>query len=665
MIGRLRAGLIRATLAAAVGLIAIAAMPASPARADDLTTCVAGWAKKALDPDEIKTALEFMANYGHCVGLLSDPSGQFAAIVTALSVAKEGGAFSTAEQCQNKIPQLLGEVVISVADSVGGVIGLKIPSYVKDQGKDAVVNWVLNEAKKNPVIQSISAEMDCGCAVAVYGVDYLKEVLQTLVQVAEACANLVGEIAKIGAELGKALVGGLTQAAEDLGQLAGEVLDLLEDCLSAAAGQKSVIDCLGEVPDVTKAVGALLGGAAGAVGDFFDALGGVLSWAKPACCGTVGQIWGGFCGGCSPPAKPTPPKVDIGCQGVLCEQGLQCGGELNDRCVPCGDAGGLAGYGKDANLCGCAFGFSPKYKSTPGGPVLTACTCDAPKKTISLIATAVCACPNQGEQVLYAGGQPYCGCPWGESLKGGKCQPIECKPPFALGSDGKNCVQVETISIKDAPKGPVKLAPVFPCPPNYHWDGAKCVYDGPYSIKDQPKSTVKPVPGIADCGPNFRWDGARCAPIGGPALPAKPGTMRQAPIIPPCPPNTAWNGQTCASTLTIQKAPATATRAAPLPPPCPANTKWDGRTCAPVTTLPKAPANIRALPSLPPPCPPNTKWNGQTCASTLTLQRPPTTIQAIPPCPQNTKWDGRRCAPVPPPILLNPQILKPATPTIR
>lgn len=667
----------------ALALVLLVSLQPSSVRADNLTECVAGWAKSALDPDEILEALEFLGKYGHCVPLIADPSGQFAAITAALAIAKEKKVFKTVSECENLIPQLAADVVVYVADNVGDVIGFKIPKYVKDQGEAAVKDWVNQQANKPPV-NTIVAEMKCGCAVATHGSDQFKKVIGQVVETAEACAGLVGDIAALGKDIANKIAEALEDAAKDLAEIGQVALDLLEDCLGAAAGQKSVIECLEDFPDLAKALTTLVGGAAGkAIDAFVDGLNSFLGFAKAACCGTAGKIWGGFCGGCSPPPKPTPPKVDLNCQGVLCPKGQQCGGELNDRCVLCNELGFVA-YGKTDGMCGCEFGYDAKYKSTAGGPVLTACKCDPPKKVwkhpdAPTFSVPRCQCPIQGQVEKYKkqkitqkiAGIPityekdvlYCDCPWGERVQDGKCEPIQCPPKQYVKADGKSCTDI--IHLSDQPPPSTVTTPAIPpCPVNYHWDGAKCVYGGPTVIQD-PLVPVKPAPRTPACPANFRWDGTRCVPPGAATGPAKPGTARTTPTIPPCPANTVWDGAKCAPVPAIQAKPKT--------PACPANTRWDGKRCAPVaatTVVPRTVAPTTTLPS----CPPNTKWDGRGCAPVPTIQRAPTVTTpgpaiALPQCPQGTRWDGQRCAPVvtqpavplgvpPPARQLSPQIVR-------
>ncbi|MCC6948861.1 MAG: hypothetical protein IT539_13930 [Bradyrhizobiaceae bacterium] len=634
----------------------------APARANDIAQCVGGWAKTALDPNAIKQAAEFLANYGQCVPLIADPSGQFAAITSALVAAKKAGQFSSVGQCQGMTPNLLADVAVKVSDSVGDVIGFKIPDAIKSKGKQAIVDWINSVANSNPAVASIKAQMNCGCAVATYGTDQFEKVINQVVDTAEACAGVIGDIAKLGEEVVNEIAENLDKVADDLAGIAGNLVDLMEDCLSASVGQKSVMDCLGELPDLAAALGSLLGSAASAAEDFLDALGAVTSWAKPACCATIGKLWGGACGGCSPPSKPKPPKIDLNCQGVLCAKGMQCGGELNDRCVPCAESLNYAAHGATDGMCACNEGYAPTYKTTAGGPVLTACTCKPPLIVQPILVASICKCPAQGQVVQYKSGNMFCDCKWGESMQGGKCQPIKCPGHMAIAANGKSCAQFEPISLKDQPTPTLTTKPVIPCPPNYHRVDDTCVYSGPYTIpKDGSPLQAQPV--IPPCPPDMAWDGSKCVRL--PTRLRVPGLLDAKPVPPRCPTGSTWDGKRCAPT-TAPPPKGVTTKAVPVVPTCPGNQKWDGTKCASpaAPTRSSKPQTFKAAPVVPP-CPPNTRWDGTRCAPAAT---PPTiktpSLQprtVAPACPPNTKWDGRRCAPLvqPPPKV---QLLVPPAP---
>jgi hypothetical protein len=416
----IRSVVVALTHAAAVALCLSLSSPA--ARANDLVDCVSGWAKATLNPEQIKLALEFLTKHGECVGDLADPSGTFAGVVAAIvaiDAAAPGNLLSSAETCQQAIPNLLADVVEKVADSIGGAIGLEIPKSVKDKGHQAVVDWV-NSLKDEYPISAISQKLDCGCAVAAFGKESLEKLLHDIEETAKACGGVIGDIAEVAEEVVNGIKEALEQAGKELEKLGKDAVELMKDCLSAAGSAKSAVECAEEIGANFV---ALFGTLADGVEAFLDALGAFAGFVKAACCSTAGQIWGGFCGGCDPPPKPTPP--DLNCQGVICKAGMQCGGDKHDRCVACTDTVPLLATA-EAGKCGCANGFKPQYKATPGGPILVACTCDPPMEKKFLLVTAVCACPHQGEVLQIKGGTASCGCPLGQVVQNGKCQ--TCKP---------------------------------------------------------------------------------------------------------------------------------------------------------------------------------------------------------------------------------------------
>ena len=93
-----RRGCLGALLSAA---LLVLAAPASTARADvlsDTGKCIAGYAKAAMDPETIAKALEFLGQYGYCIGYFADP--EFDAMTGALAVAKKLGKFSDVNSCK-------------------------------------------------------------------------------------------------------------------------------------------------------------------------------------------------------------------------------------------------------------------------------------------------------------------------------------------------------------------------------------------------------------------------------------------------------------------------------------------------------------------------------------------------------------------------------------
>ena len=415
MIGYVRRICFGALLAAAT---IFAATPS--ARADvlsDAGKCVAGYAKASMNPDTIKQALAFLAQYGYCAAYFADP--EFDAMSGVLATARKLNKFSDVSSCKAAIPGL-NEMQ-------------KFSGYV-------------------PGIGSLSQEFECACAVATSGVDGLEKVLKDLGEATKACGSVVGDIV----EYGKDVAAALEQAGEDLAKVGEAGMDMLEDCLMMGGSFSDCVSSLGEFGE------ALL--------DTIEDTGNAI-----ACAASFGVIG---CGDDHPFSDLTPQQKymfckglqtvdgiiwdmmkkeceaanfgDLGCLGVSCGAGTQCGGPQNDTCLACpasvnsltaqviGGEGLAVVPGKtlDSGLCGCGNGFAPNYKPTPSGPVLNACTCSAPKQIIVPgCAAGDTACINAGK----LGGTALCGCPSG-TVESGNTQCKACPLGFEPDEAQHTCV---------------------------------------------------------------------------------------------------------------------------------------------------------------------------------------------------------------------------------
>jgi hypothetical protein len=392
-----------AALVQAVILAVALALPTGIARADAITdsaSCVEGWAKSLNDTKAIEKAIHFLTDHGQCLGYFGDT--EFEAAVGALVAANVGG-----QDCQNS-PALQ-----TAKQYLNGVPG-----------------------------GTIAEELDCACAVATSGVEDLEQILKDVADATKACGGLVGDLV----EIGKKVVDALQTAADDINKATEATLDAVENCLEAAAGTKSVADCLQSVGEMGK---ALLQGLE-------DAAMGVASAARDAYCATLGEIFGGcdddnagpqtpqqwywFCKAISDveaeekAQDPTGLAIgsaggpldflaldvtlcagegngDLECQGVVCAGGTQCGGSQHDRCLPCSTVD--HGIAQDNGFCGCEPPYTPNYQASLSGPVLGYCSCDNP---------------------AIVGGVLTCVCPQNQELKGGKCVPCSRFETYTTGT---------------------------------------------------------------------------------------------------------------------------------------------------------------------------------------------------------------------------------------
>ncbi len=434
MIGRHRR-LMQAALpkAAAIALALLFSAPMAHAdcnssAASDITSCIAGAAKASFNTDVIKDGYELATNYPECIPLLSDPSGEFAALIAVVLVDKAtlgiGDGLDGVKQCQGQIPNLLADAAIKVSDEIGDLIGFKIPDDIRAQGKQAILDWINSVIADTPPLQAIKSELDCACAAAILGGDAAKKELQQLVQAAQDCGAALSDVAC-------AIEQGLQSAISDIGQLGEQLWQSVKSCLGAVTGQKSVLDCLRDAGAAIDTIAGWLKSAGQAAVDFLSDL---ASWGEKALqYGECAVTFGLYCPHDDPGPQPPPPNLH--CNGVVCTTG-QCGGDLQDRCVAC-DSTNIAGAVQGDGVCGCQSGLTPHYSPSPSGPILASCTadCDSPKQVIG----GVCQCPHQGEKVIYVSGKAECGCSWGNELKDGKCQPIQCPASQHVGSDGKTC----------------------------------------------------------------------------------------------------------------------------------------------------------------------------------------------------------------------------------
>ena len=320
----------------------------------------------------------------------------------------------------------------------------------------------------SPAIGSLTQELECACAAANTGVEGLEKALKDLAEATKACGGVVGDVV----EIGKQVIGALEDAAEDLNKVGEAGLNVLEDCLAlggnfadciSSIGKfgEAILDTLGDIASGA-ACAATLGFACGDDGPSFYSL-------SPGQQYLICKQYANFPGIIGAVVKQWCEQVnygDLGCQGVSCKAGYQCGGAQHDTCLACPasffsmvDMTDVPGITLDSGLCGCGNGFSPIYTATPAGPVLTGCSCSAPKQV------SVPGCKADDAVCVINGkiaGKGICGCPANaiESTAGGA---LQCKACYL----GNKPNATQTLCVPLCPAGQVFEGPgCKACPPN-------------------------------------------------------------------------------------------------------------------------------------------------------------------------------------------------------
>jgi hypothetical protein len=178
------------------------------ARADAFQ-CVSRIAKSSFNPSNFKKAAEFQLKYGQCTPLLADPTGEFAAALTAVGFAMAKGWLpQNAEACIGAIPNAAAKLMLALIESASSTLGIQVPNDLKAKLKSKTQSEV-NDAYQQllnqfPVLKAIAGMFHCACAIDAYGRDLLDGFLDT----AKSCGAFVSDLAETVKDAGE-VVGGL------------------------------------------------------------------------------------------------------------------------------------------------------------------------------------------------------------------------------------------------------------------------------------------------------------------------------------------------------------------------------------------------------------------------------------------------------------------------
>ncbi|MGA2795624.1 MAG: hypothetical protein ABSE69_19335, partial [Roseiarcus sp.] len=415
-------------LATILGLAML--LSTTSARASDLTQCLKGALSSAESAADLKAAEDFLENPSNaaCLAYIEDPT--FLAVVGALTAIKAAGRIGDVNDCQNKAGQLAGEVIAAVAKA----LGVSIDSNTLNDAS-ALLNTELG--------QTVTAYMNCGCAVAVTGEEGLVKTLKNLASMAESCGAFLGDV------------------AGDIVTVAGDILKGLEDIATAIVNaiEDVIDDIFGSGDDLpntpppppednackwpqaricycpTQYVGKYPYQQP-QDSDWRPDLQGSAPLAEGICVNRVTQAqfvtWS-----CYPAFDPSQYSCGRGSQCASSpafvqwynSNPMEANTPINSLnplsflvCAPCSAVAN--GEASGDGVCGCANGYRPIYETgVSGKQTLMQCACPAPMtEGTHFGAQKTCACPMLGQVPRMSGGQMVCACPDNMQLDGGLCR---------------------------------------------------------------------------------------------------------------------------------------------------------------------------------------------------------------------------------------------------